>query len=142
MSNKPHTGGCHCGAVRFKTSETPVRALACHCTACKLRTGAPYGIGVYFKEEDVEFISAEGSEIGTYEFHSDTSNRWMRNEFCKKCGSAVSWTLEMRPGLRAIAGGSFDDPNWYDVKAHLWTQSARTDMCYPDEIDIYEQAIT
>ena len=142
MPDKPHTGGCQCGAIRFKTSKSPVRAMACHCSACKQRTGAPYGIGVYFKDEDIEFAFEENSEIGTYEFHSNTSDRWIRNEFCKKCGSAVSWTLEMRPGLRAIAGGSFDDPDWYEVNMHLWTRSARSDMCYPDDIELYEQAIT
>ena len=32
-------------------------------------------------------------------------------EFCLNCGGTVTWTAEALPGLRAIAGGSFDDPN-------------------------------
>ncbi len=133
-----HQGGCHCGAVRFKTSSTPMRAMACHCTGCKRRTGAPYGIGVYFNEDEVRF---EGAERSVYEYHSDESGRWIRNEFCANCGSVVSWTLEMRPGLRAIAGGSYDNPDWYKLEAHIWTRSARSDMCYPESMPVHEEVL-
>ncbi|MDH3452880.1 MAG: GFA family protein [Gammaproteobacteria bacterium] len=106
--------------------------------ACKHRTGAAYGVGVYFPAAQVEFVQGAAS---TYELHSDTSGRWIRNEFCPQCGTTVSWTLEMRPGLRAIAGGSFDDPDWYRIEAHIWTRSARSDMCYPDDLPLHEQAL-
>ena len=132
------TGGCQCGAVRFTTTGDPVRAMACHCTTCKLRSGSPYGVGVYFQEDQVKI---EQGEVRSYKFLSDTTGRWICNEFCATCGSTFSWTLEMRPGLRSIAGGSFDDPDWYKVAAHIWTQSARTDMCYPEGMDVHEKAL-
>ncbi len=133
-----HTGGCQCGAVRYVATGEPVRAMACHCTTCKLRTGAPYGIGVYYNDAAVEFLSGE---LGVYEYKSDESGRWIRNEFCVACGSAVTWTLEMRPGLRAIAGGSFDDPDWYKLEAHIWARSARSDMCYPEGMRVCEEVL-
>ena len=136
---KRNSGGCQCGSVRFVTIGDPVRAMACHCTTCKLRTGAPYGVGVYFSDTEVEF---ESGKLATFRFKSDTSGRWIQNEFCTMCGSTVSWTLEMRPGLRAIAGGNYDDPNWYKMEAHIWTRSARSDMCYPDNITICEMALS
>ena len=132
-------GGCQCGAVRYRTTSNPVRAMACHCKTCKLRTGAPYGIGVYYQQNDVDIFQGE---LAKFRFESDTTGRWIQNEFCTQCGSTISWTLEMRPGLRAIAGGSFDNPNWYDIEAHIWTRSARSDMCYPKEVGQYEQALT
>jgi hypothetical protein len=131
-------GGCQCGAVRYRTSGTPVRAMACHCTTCKLRTGAAYGIGVYYQENDVEFFQGR---IAKYRFESDTSGRWIQNEFCSACGATVSLTLEMQPGLRAIAGGSFDNPKWYEIEAHIWARSARKDMCYPEEMLVCEEAL-
>ncbi len=134
-----NSGGCQCGAVRFVTTGEPVRAMACHCTTCKLRTGAPYGIGVYFEDSAVEFKSGV---LASFEFKSDTTGRWIRNEFCTQCGSAVSWTLEMRPGLRAIAGGSYDNPDWYKLAAHISTRSARSDMCYPEGVVVCEKALT
>ena len=131
-------GGCLCGAVRFTTTGMPIRAMACHCTSCKLRTGAAYGIGVYFSDDDVQF---NDSKRAVHEFFSDTSGRWIRNEFCPSCGTTVSWTLEMRPGLRAIAGGSYDDPDWFAIEAHIWGRSARSDMCYPEGMAVYQQAL-
>lgn len=132
------SGGCQCGAVRFVTTGEPVRAMACHCTTCKLRSGAAYGIGVYFEESAVEFLQGDMSH---YQFESDTTGRWIRNEFCSQCGSAVTWTLEMRPGMRAIAGGSYDDPDWYKIAAHIWTRSARSDMLYPQDMNVCEEAL-
>jgi hypothetical protein len=138
MTDSVHEGGCQCGAVRYRTTAAPKRAMACHCTTCKLRTGAPYGIGVYFDDDDVEF---NDGDKGTFEFRSDTSDRWIRNEFCVRCGTAVTWTLEMRPGMRAIAGGTFDDPDWFSLDCHLWTRSARSDMCYPHDMPTHAQAL-
>ena len=131
-------GGCQCGAVRYSTTDTPVRAMACHCTACKLRTGSAYGVGIYFKESDVQ---VEQGDLKFYRFESDTTGRWIQNEFCTNCGCTVFWTLEMRPGQRAVAGGTFDDPDWFGIEAHIWTRSARTDMCYPDDMPCHKHAL-
>ncbi len=137
-STNVHQGGCQCGAVRYRTTDAPRRVMACHCTTCKQRTGSVYGVGVYFDEADVEFLQGT---MRTYEFRSDESGRWIRNEFCERCGTAVTWTLELRPGLRAIAGGTYDDPDWFDIECHLWTRSARKDMCYPSAVQRFEQAV-
>jgi len=133
-----HAGGCQCGAVRFETSGDPVRAMGCHCTTCKLRTGAPYGIGVYFEDHQVKLLQGD---VRYFQFESDTTGRWIKNEFCPLCASTVLWTLEMRPGLRAVAGGAYDDPDWYTVEAHIWTRSARSDMCYAENMKVYEKAL-
>jgi hypothetical protein len=134
----PKEGGCQCGAVRFRTSDQPARVIGCHCRTCKQRTGAAYGIGVYFNEDDVEFLQGE---LETFEFHSSESGRWLRNEFCANCGATVSWTLEMRPGVRGISGGNYDDPDWFNISAHIWTSAARSDMAYADTVEIHEQAL-
>lgn len=139
MSEHVHEGGCQCGAVRFKTTAAPWRAMACHCTSCRLRTGAAYGVGVYYRDEDVRF---NDGEMRNYQFHSDTSRRWIKNEFCVHCGTAVTWTFELRPGVRGVAAGTFDDPNWYDIDTHIWTRSARKDMCFPDDMPVHEKALT
>ena len=132
-------GGCKCGALRFRVAGEPMRVIACHCTTCKRRTGAAYGVGVYVGDEQVTFNAGERA---THEFRSDESGRWLRNEFCTRCGTTVSWTLELRPGLRGMAAGCFDDPDWFDVDAHIWTRSARKDMQYPPGIPTYERALT
>ena len=137
--NHMHKGRCQCGNVRFETHGNPVRVNACHCTTCKQRTGAVYGVGVYFNQDNVQFTQG-ATQI--FEFHSDESGRWLRNEFCGNCGSTVSWTLELRPGLRGIAGGCYEDPDWFKIDAHIWTRSARSDMRFPDHVGLFEKALT
>ena len=114
-------GGCLCGAVRYRVKAEPVRSSACHCRNCQLRTGSAFGVGAYFRDEDVEFLRGERK---TYEYRSDESGRWLRTEFCTSCGGTVTWTAEALPGLRAIAGGSFDDPQWFRIERHSWLRSA------------------
>ena len=112
--------------------------MACHCSGCKKRTGSAFGIGIYFNDNEVEF---SGIERGSYQFESDTTGRWIRNEFCPQCATTVSWTLEMRPGLRAIAGGTFDDPRWFTLESHIWTRSACNAILYPDDVGVFEKAL-
>jgi len=133
MTVDQQTGRCLCGAVRYRTTMSPVRVLACHCTTCKQRTGAAFGIGVYFNEGEIEFTAGKTD--------SDESGRWIKNYFCTQCGSTVSWKTEMRPGLQAIAGGSYDDPSWFSIEAHIWTQSACNGISFPEEVDVHEQAL-
>lgn len=49
-----HEGGCLCGAVRYRARNQPARTSACHCTFCQRRTGSAFGVGAYFKQEDVD----------------------------------------------------------------------------------------
>ena len=130
-----HEGGCHCGAVRFRTTNEPMRKAACHCRSCQRRTGSAFGMGAYFNEGDVELRG----ELRTYQHRSDESGRWLRMQFCPKCGSTVTWTLELYPGLRALAVGSFDDPDWLAVSRHVWTRSKHEWFTCPPGAEIFEK---
>jgi hypothetical protein len=132
-----HEGGCSCGAVRYRVRNKPVRTGVCHCTFCQRRTGSAFGIGAYFREQDVEILSGE---LKTYEHRSDESGRKLWMQFCANCGSTVTWTLELLPGTRAIAGGSFDDPNWLKIERHGWTRSAQRWVALPHDVEVFEKS--
>ncbi len=131
-------GGCLCGALRYRVTGEPFRTNTCHCTGCRRRTGSAFGISTYFKIEQVDFISGERK---VYRYQSDESGRFADMEFCPDCGSTVTWTAEFFPGARGIAGGSFDDPDWFDVDQHGWARSALKHTCFPDSVAVYQQAI-
>ena len=130
-----HEGGCLCGRVRYRVLGNPNRAGVCHCTSCKRRTGSAFGISAYFDEASVQITS---DVLKTYEYRSDESNRWIKTEFCPTCGTTVTWTLEARPGVRGIAAGTFDDPNWIKPELHAWTRSALNWMVFPADVEILE----
>ena len=130
-----HEGGCLCGAVRYRAQGAPLRTTVCHCTMCQKRTGSAFGVGAYFKAEQVSFL---GGRLETYEHVSDESGRWLRFEFCPKCGTQVTWTLEAMPGMRGIALGSFDDPKWLQPNRFGWFRSAHPWVRPPEGIEIVQ----
>ena len=132
-----HEGGCHCGAVRYRVLSTPMLTGVCHCTSCQRRTGSAFGISAYFAEHDVEITRGV---LKTYEYRSDESQRWAKTEFCPTCGTTVTWTAEALPGARAIAGGTFDDPNWLKLEKHGWTRSAQHWVVFPTDVELFEKS--
>ena len=131
-----HEGGCVCGAVRYRVRNKPVRTGACHCTFCQRRTGSAFGIGAYFRDEDVEILRGA---LKTYEHRSDESKRWLKMQFCPNCGTTVTWTVELLPGARAIGVGTLDDPKWLKVERHTWMRSAHPWMVPPANVELFQQ---
>ncbi len=90
------TGGCQCGAVRYR-AERLGRASICHCRMCQKAFGSFFGPLV--SAEEVVWTRGERSI-----FHS--SNRNWRG-FCSNCGTPL--TYEFEGGLE-LAVGSLDHP--------------------------------
>ena len=132
-----HEGGCACGGVRYRTRGDPKRAAACACTWCQKRTGSAFGLSIYFAVGDVEIL--RGS-LRKYRLTSD-AGRWLETEFCEVCGTTVTWTLQLRPGLRGIAGGTFDQPSfWYGLEAFGFARSKPAWLTLPEDIEVHESA--
>ena len=125
-------------AVRYRVIKTPDPILTgvCHCTSCQRRTGSAFGISVYF--DDANVAITQGT-LKTYEYRSDESQRWVKTEFCPTCGTMVTWTAEAVPGMRAVAGGTFDDPNWFTLPVHTFARSAQHWMVYPPGVEVQEK---
>ncbi len=131
-----HEGGCLCGSVRYRAKGKPARVSACHCTDCQRRTGSAFAVVAHFEKDKLEIT---GGPLSTYEYRSDESHRWIRLEFCPRCGTTVTLTSEKSPGRRTVSGGTFDDPNWLRIERHVWTRSAVPWMVYPPGVEIVEK---
>jgi len=79
-----HEGGCLCGSVRYRAEGKPARVSVCHCTDCQRRTGSAFAVVAHFKKENLDVT---GGPLSTYEYRSDESHRWIRLEFCLRCGT-------------------------------------------------------
>jgi len=130
-----HKGGCLCGEVSYEVQGEPRSALVCHCKFCQKRTGSTNAFLVYFNHDDIKSISGP---LKTFRHVSDDSGRWIDIEFCEKCGSSVTWTLELVPSWRGFDGGTFDDCSVFSRKVHMWTDSSHPseqfsedDICFP-----------
>ena len=130
-----HEGGCVCGAVRYRTSAEPHRVTLCACTWCQRRTGSAIGISVYFDKSAVAFLQGERK---TYRLISD-AGRWLESEFCVVCGTTVTWTLELWPDWRGIAGGTFDQPSfWYRPQRLVFARTLPPWLHLPKDVETFE----
>jgi hypothetical protein len=104
MTNSDETmsGGCQCGAVRYRFTGQPGGASICHCRMCQKAFGS---IGA-----PLVSLSADGFEWtrGTpAEFRSSPP---VARGFCAKCGTPL-YMREDGDAHYEIAIGTLDDPN-------------------------------
>lgn len=90
-------------------------------------------MAAYFDEAEVQTRGV----LKIYECRSDT-NRSVKLGFCPTCGTHVTGTAEWSPSWRAIAIGTFDDPNWIKLRVHMWTRSALHWMAFPADAQLIE----
>lgn len=97
MSETVRTGGCQCGAVRFRIKGALGRPSICHCRMCQKQFGGFFGPLVTAKGE-TEWTREEP----TY-FQSSIN---IARGFCNQCGTPLTYK---HPGGLEIAIGAFDD---------------------------------
>ena len=130
------TGGCVCGAVRYEIATPPSHTAVCHCTFCQRVTGSAFALWPTFSQTDVKLTGA----LKTYEHRSDESGRWIRLNFCPRCGTTVSSTFEIEQGEVSILGGTFDDTGWIKVDRHVWTRSKQHWFSLPGGVPAFEKS--
>ncbi len=90
------TGGCQCGAVRFR-ARLLGRGSICHCRMCQKAFGGFFG----------PLITAHDANWTRGEPKWFQSSNAARRAFCGECGTPLAY--ETRFGLE-LAIGAFDDP--------------------------------
>jgi hypothetical protein len=123
-------GGCLCGAIRYRVRGIPIVSVACHCKFCQRRLGSAFATFAYFDETNVDLVG----EVKEYEHRSDESGRWLRIQFCPGCGTTIAHDAEGRPGQRAVALGTLDDPDRVKVERHVWVRSKRPWVSIPPDV--------
>lgn len=131
-----YEGGCVCGAVRYRVRGKAAVISACHCTFCQRRTGSAFATMAYFDEANVRIVKGQ---ITDYEHRSDESGRWLRMQFCPRCGTTVTHAVEARPGLTAVALGTLDNPDSLRIERHIWLRSKRPWFLIPAGVATFPQ---
>lgn len=104
------TGGCACGAVRFRVSAAPTRVSLCHCMTCRRVHGSAFGAYAIFARDAVRFAGQtqawQSSELG-------------RRYFCPVCGSVAFMEYVGHDELD-LPLGAFDNVGIYEPTYELW----------------------
>ena len=123
------TAGCCCGSLRVDTTGEPANVVACHCRECQRRTGAPFGVGVYFPKERVR------TEGPSKEYVRDgQEGRKLRFHFCPDCGTTVYWFYDRGPDRIGIALGAFADPSFPRPTRSVWEEAQHSWVAFEHEL--------
>lgn len=107
-----HTGGCQCGAVRFRVEGELSDASVCHCRMCQKAFGSFYAPLVSVRGAKLEWTRGEPKTF-------QSSNAAARG-FCAECGTPL--TYEAPDGI-AVAIGAFDHPETIVPKIQWGTEA-------------------
>ncbi len=96
------TGGCQCGAVRYRLTARPTGENICHCRMCQKASGSPFmafaGVPVaelvWTRRTPKVFASSAVAERG----------------FCGACGTPLTYRIHPRDRV-SITIGSLDRPS-------------------------------
>ncbi|MFN8831372.1 MAG: GFA family protein [Labrys sp. (in: a-proteobacteria)] len=99
MTGEIWTGGCQCGAVRYRTLSRPENACICHCRMCQKQFGSFFGAFADVPEEDFQLVRG----TVTYFLSSSEAERG----FCAACGTPLVYHFLSQPRI-AVAIGSLD----------------------------------
>ncbi|MCX2723211.1 GFA family protein [Roseibium salinum] len=97
---KIYTGGCQCGAVRFRVSGELGKGSICHCRMCQKAFGNFYAPLVSIREGgDLTWTRGQPKRF--------QSSNMVARGFCAQCGTPLTYET---PEGDAIAIGAFDNP--------------------------------
>jgi hypothetical protein len=125
----PLSGGCQCGAVRYRITGWPLTLYCCHCSECQHQSSSAFGMSLRLNRSDVDIDMT-------------AMHYWIRDEgkpteahcrFCPRCGSRI---MHDRPDAEAVTikAGTLDDRSWLRPVGHIWTASAQPWMPIDDTL--------
>jgi hypothetical protein len=83
MSMETHSGGCQCGAVRFRLTGMPGTSSVCYCRMCQKASAAHALALVSVGEAALEWTRGQPSWF--------QSSNAARRGFCDKCGTPLAY---------------------------------------------------
>ncbi len=124
------TGGCLCGAIKYRATADPVRAVNCHCGMCRRFSGAAFLTHVHFPVEHFEWL---GGKPTVYR-----SSGWGGRGFCPACGSSITMHEDVLTDRVQVTLGSLDRPDDAPPDDHVWFRDRVKWLRLDDDLTKFE----
>jgi hypothetical protein len=129
---KDLTGGCFCGAVRYRLSP-PMFVHCCHCKDCQRQTGSAFVINAIIETDRIEF----SGELVPVTMKTD-SGRPHDIYRCPTCQIAVWSDYGRRPLIRFVRVGTLDEPGLLPPDVHIFTRSKLPWVGLPKDVPAFD----
>lgn len=113
------TGGCLCGAVRYRIEGEPLMTRVCWCRVCQYIGAGSATVNSLFH---ANALTLDGT-LADYACVADSGNH-MHRRYCEKCGTHVYAHTDERPQLVVVRVGTLDDRQAVTPAMTIWTDSA------------------
>jgi hypothetical protein len=128
------TGGCLCGAVRYTVSGDMIFSGKCYCEDCRKTSGTGHG-SVFAVPESAVTVTGKLTEYKK----DGGSGQPITRRFCPVCGSKISATAAVMPGVMMVTASTLDDPtkfvhqmSVYASRAPSWDQPPAGVPAFPE----------
>ena len=128
------TGGCACGAVRYRLASRPMFVHCCHCRDCQRQTGTAFVLNALIETDRVELLS--GAPL-PHAMPTD-SGRPHQVFRCPACQTAVWSEYGGLAQLRFVRVGTLDDPSALPPDIHIYTRSKLPWVALPEGVPAFD----
>ena len=103
------TGGCHCGAVKFRVTFSSLSLLECNCSICSKKGYLHLIVG----KDDFELLTPQ-DKLSSYRFGTGVANHL----FCSECGVHSFYVPRSHPDGVSVNARTLDDVELkdFDIK--------------------------
>ena len=125
-----YCGGCHCGALRYRSTAPPVECGYCHCRDCQLLSGAPAVTWASFPVQGFEYTRGQPRIY--------KSSDHARREFCEVCGSEIAFRETREAETVDVASMTLDEPEQCAPDMHIFVRSRISWFDVTDDLPRFE----
>lgn len=132
-NDKPITGGCLCGALRYEASGEPRMMGHCYCADCRKASGSGFIPFMGFASHDIRFTGR------TLRFTSKSARGTdaVRNS-CPVCGGLVFGGIVGKDASHTVYAGSLDDPSVFRPTVAMFTRDRPEWAVIPQGLTAFE----
>ncbi len=112
---RPWTGGCLCGALRWRSSRPPSFMGHCYCADCRKASGSGFVPFIGFAADALVITGAAESFCSPSAAGGES-----RRNFCPTCGGLVFGGEIGKDEEYTVYAGSLDDPNLFEPRIAIF----------------------
>ena len=128
-------GGCACGAVRYRTTASPLIVHACHCRDCQRITGSAFVVNLWIERR---FVELERGQPKSFQLAAG-SGKPHEVFFCDTCATTLWSRYHAAPGdTLFLRAGTLDDPSAVEPDVHIFTRSKLPWLALPAGVPAFE----
>jgi hypothetical protein len=116
----PFEGGCACGQVRYRCSDTPFWSSTCYCRTCQKQGGGASATAFNIRTSGFELL---GGDLLEFKAQADSGQTVSRMR-CRVCGTWVFAVRSERPQWRSVLAATLDAPDSFVLVANAFVSEA------------------